>query len=646
MSSFNHSIRQVSLNSVKLTDKFWAPRIKINHYITIPHVLKKCEKTGRIENFSRAAGVLNDGKKPIFPFDDSDVFKVIEGAAYSLIYYPDPKFEKYLDNLIEKIAAAQEDDGYLYTTRTINPENPHKWAGKDRWELVSILSHELYNMGHLIEAGIAYYQVTGKEKLLNVVIKSADLIDREFGQEKLERIPGHQEIELALIRLYNITKDKKYSDLAKFFLDIRGSTEAFDFEDYLSKFKIYFEDARSPEYNQSHKKIIEQDEAVGHAVRATYMYSAVTDIISIFNETEYKKAISRIWENMVSKKLYLTGGIGASKEGESFGENYKLPNLKAYAETCAAIGNIFWNHRLFLLYEDAKYIDVLERILYNGFLSGISLDGTKFFYINPLASKGNVYRRSWWKCPCCPTNIIRFMPQIPSFIYALKDKTIFVNLFIGSMVQIVIENIIISITQETDYPWKGKVKIIINPSHKREFELAIRIPGWAQNKPVPSDLYHYLNPTDLKIKFKVNNKDFDVHPKKGFIKIRRIWKDNDTIELNIPMPIRRVLSHDKVEDDVDKFAIERGPIVYCLETIDNEIDSIFNLVYDDSVELIAEFRRDILKGVVTITGNLCYVQDSKIESFTSKNKQIFIPYYAWANRGKSEMIVWVTRKSG
>ena len=596
--------------------------------MTIPHVLKKCEKTGRFDNFSRAAGLLNDGKSPIFPFDDSDVFKAIEGAAYSLIHFPDPELKEYLDSLIEIIAAAQEDDGYLYTTRTINSDKLHKWAGKKRWELVSILSHELYNMGHLIEAGIAYYQATEKKKLLDVAIKSADLIDREFGQEKLERIPGHQEIELALIRLYNITKNKKYSDLAKFFLDIRGSTEALDFEDYLTKSKIYFEDARSPEYNQSHKRIIEQEEAVGHSVRAAYMYSATTDIISIYNETEYKTAINRIWKNMVSKKLYLTGGIGARKEGECFGDNYKLPNFKAYAETCAAIGNIFWNHRLFLLYGDAKYIDVLERTLYNGFLSGISLDGTKFFYINPLASKGNVNRRSWWKCPCCPTNIVRFIPQIPSYIYAIEDHTIFINLNVESRATIKFENDEILIIQKTNYPWNGNIKITIHTHQMIEFELAIRIPGWAQNEPVPSDLYYYLKQADLDIDLKVNNKVIDFHIEKGFVKIQRRWKDNDTIELNIPMPIRRVLSHKKVEENAGKIAIERGPIVYCIESIDNKVDSIFNLLLDDSAELKAEYRNNILNGIIIISG-----------------KMHFIPYYSWANRGKSEMVVWIQRNS-
>ncbi len=631
-------IRPISLDKVKINDRFWSPRIEINHKITIPHAFKNCEKTGRIANFSRAAGLLNDGKKPIFPFDDSDVFKVIEGAAYSLIIKPDSKLEDYVDYLIEKIAAAQEDDGYLYTARTINPESPHVWAGKERWELVSILSHELYNMGHLIEAAIGYYQATAKQKLLNAAIKSADLIYNEFGPGKIERIPGHQEIEIALIRLFRITNSTKYLDLAKFFLDLRGSTKVFDFEDYLNKFKIYFEDARSPEYNQSHKKVIEQYEAVGHAVRAAYMYSAITDIVSLYNISEYKTAINRIWDNIVSKKLYITGGIGARSEGESFGDEYELPNFEAYAETCAAIANIFWNFRLFLLYGDAKYIDVLERILYNGFLSGISLNGKGFFYTNPLSSKGNVSRRSWYKCPCCPTNIVRFIPQIPGYIYALENDCIYVNLFIGSIASIKFQDTEVSLVQETNYPWNGEIKIAVSLTQTKEFAIAIRIPGWVQNKPVPSDLYYYLTPNNLELSIKVNNELIEFHIKNGFIRIQRTWKDNDTIELSIPMPIRRVLSNPKVKENIDKVAIERGPLVYCIESVDNEIESIFNIKLNDNILLEEKYHSDLLNGIVSITGSI-HNNDKNLE------KIHLIPYYAWANRGKSQMTVWIQRDS-
>ena len=621
-------IQPVSLDKIKINDNFWAPRIKVNHEITIPHVFRKCEKTGRIDNFSRAARLLNNGKKPNFPFDDSDVFKVIEGAAYSLIIKPDLRIEQYIDNLIEKIAVAQEDDGYLYTTRTINPENPHVWAGKKRWELVSILSHELYNMGHLIEAGIGYYNATNKRRLLDVAIKCANLIYNEFGPGKLERVPGHQEIEIALIRLYRSTSNKKYLDLAKFFLDIRGTTKIFDFEDYLNRNKIYFEDARSLEYNQSHKRIVEQDEAVGHAVRATYMYSAITDIISIYNISEYKTTIDRIWDNIVSKKLYITGGIGARSDGESFGDNYELPNLEAYNETCASIAYIFWNFRLFSLYGDAKYIDVLERTLYNGFLSGISIEGNKFFYTNPLSSNGNVTRKSWYKCPCCPTNIVRFIPQIPRYIYALNSDTIFVNLYIGSIAEFKLQDKKIVINQETNYPWGGDVKIVLNLSQKTKFTIAFRIPGWARDKPIPSDLYYYLKNNLSEVIIKINKEEINFKVEKGFVNIKRVWKNNDTIELNIPMPIRRVLCNDNVQKNIEKIAIERGPIVYCAESIDNKVDSIYNLTLSDSDTLKHEYHDDILGGLNIIS-----------------NKLYLIPYYSWANRGKSEMTVWIQRST-
>jgi len=634
-------IHPIPLNRVKADDNFWAPRIRANHEITIPHVFKNCEKTGRIANFSRAAGLLNDGKRPIFPFDDSDVFKVIEGAAYSLIIKPDPKLEEYVDNLIEKIAAAQEDDGYLYTARTINPEDPHIWAGKKRWELVSILSHELYNMGHLIEAGIGYSQATHKQKLLNVALKAADLIEKDFGSGRIEGIPGHQEIELALIKLFKLTNNDKYLKLAKYFLDIRGSIDLLKYPNYLTQLKSdnpKLQEINALEYNQTHKKIIDQDEAVGHAVRAMYMYSAVTDIINLFNDSEYESAVNKIWNNVVSKKMYITGGIGSRSHefGESFWDNYKLPNFEAYNETCAAIGNIFWNHRLFLLHRNAKYIDILERILYNGFLSGISIDGKKFFYINPLASKENTRRKSWWKIPCCPTNIVRFLPQISSYIYAQVNNCIFVNLFVGSKASINLENYKILLTQETHYPWNEDVKIIVSLNQPSEFTIAIRIPGWAQNRPVPSDLYHYLKPNSLTAILKVNGDQIDYQIHNGFTKIQRLWDNNDVIEIKLPMPIRRVLSNPKVKENTNKVAIERGPLVYCIESVDNEVESIFNIKLNDNDVLQEKFQRDLLNGIVIITGSI-HTNNKNLERIQ------LIPYYAWANRGKSQMTVWIER---
>ncbi|MFW9783686.1 MAG: glycoside hydrolase family 127 protein [Candidatus Heimdallarchaeota archaeon] len=642
----DNSIQPISLNQVDIKDDFWAPRIEINTKITIPHVIQKCEKTGRFANFSRAAGLLNDGKRPIFPFDDSDVFKIIEGVAYSLILKSDPKLETYMDELIENIGFAQEDDGYLYTDRTINPENPHKWAGKERWVLVEVLSHELYNVGHLIEAAIAYKQATGKDNLLKIAIKSVDLIKREFGLGKLEKIPGHQEIELALIRLFRLTEERKYLELAKFFLDIRGTTKKVDLESYSENDENILEDLSSYEYNQSHKKIIEQNNAVGHAVRAAYMYSAATDVGLIYKDPGYKIAMNRIWNNVVSKKMYITGGIGSSSEGESFEDNYHLPNFEAYAETCAAIGNIFWNYRLFLLYGNGKFLDILERTLYNGFLSGISLNGKKFAYANPLASKGNNIRKSWWACPCCPSNVVRFIPQLPKYIYATVNNTIFVNLFIGSSANFLINDSKFTLNQETDYPWDGKVKFKFNMSQSSEFSLAIRIPGWAQNKPVPSDLYYYFKPKDSLITLKINDNTVDFRVEKGFVKIQRKWHDSDKVELNLPLSIRRVISHKKVQSNAGMVTLERGPLVYCLEGIDNDVNSIFNLILNDNTELKTEFQKDLLNGVTIITGNMHILQNDEDSHNLSKEtiKFMAIPYYAWSNRGRSQMSVWIPRE--
>ncbi|MFX1388490.1 MAG: glycoside hydrolase family 127 protein [Promethearchaeota archaeon] len=632
MDSIRKVLQPISLDKVKLSDKFWAPRIEKNQKITIPHVFKQLENTGHIKNFLRAAGILNDGKRPIFPHEDSDVYKAIEGAAISLRLNPDSKLETYIERHIEKIKKAQENDGYLYTTRTISPEKPHIWAGNNRWELVSVFSHELYNLGHLIESAIAHYQATGKHNLLNVAIKSADLIEKEFGYGKIERFPGHQEIEIGLLKLYKITTNKKYLDLAKFFLDIRGSSDSAEFKNYLLKFdsEFPFPSAKSLLYNQTHKKIIEQDEAVGHVVRALYMYSAVTEIIDILNDKEYQSAIDRVWNNIIKKKLYITGGLGARKfaYGEGFGDNYTLPNFDSYCETCAAIANVFWNHRLFLLYGDAKYIDILERSLYNAVLAGISLDGKFFFYDNPLATNKKVKRKPWFRVPCCPTNIVRLLPQIPSYLYAMKDDTVYVNLFATSQVNILLEGSKIVLKQDTNYPWEGDIKISIKTKQKKEFVIALRIPSWAQNKPISSDLYRYLKNNPENIILKINKDQIDFKVEKGFIKINKVWEQEDVIELKIPMPIRRVLANRQVEVNIGKVAIERGPIVFCVESLDNEIDSIFKLILNDEDKLRAVYREDLLDGICFITG-----------------KVNFIPYYSWANRGKSEMTVWIPRYS-
>ncbi len=647
MRNSDYKIKPVSISNVKINDQFWSAKIKNNNEITIPFVLKKCEETGRIDNFLRAAGLLKGDKRTVFPFDDSDVYKAIEAAAYSLIHETNKELEKYVDDFIETVAIAQEDDGYIYTNRTINPDNPHVWAGRNRWELVQIVSHEIYCIGHLIESAVTYYQATGKKKFLEIATKSADLLDKTFGPCKNESAPGHQEIELALVRLYRTTGNEKYLELAKFFLDIRGDKNAKGYDDYLIKAKSLSDSTSSTrlDYNQTHKKPIEQDEAVGHAVRAMYMYSAMTDIATLTNNKNYIQAVDKIWDNVVSKKLSITGGVGAKPLGEAFAKNYKLPNMKVYNETCASIGNVFWNHRLFLLHGDAKYIDVLERILYNGLISGVSLNGKSFFYPNPLASKGYHRRSPWFKVPCCPSNIARFIPSIPRYIYAQGNGTLYVNLFVSNTATISINKKSILITQETDYPWNGYVKITTKLQNSEEFTIAIRIPGWMQNRPVPSDLYSYLNEINTSISLKVNGEPVNITQKKGFVHIYRKWSDGDTIEFEMTMPIRRVVAHEKVKNNNGRTALERGPIVYCVEWPDNNVENIFNLFLDDNAELNSTFRENLLNGIVTITGSINYLQKSKIDNQIQKDRTEFlaIPYYAWANRGKGDMTIWMLR---
>jgi len=626
----DYPIQPVVFTDVKLTDDFWAPRLETNRTVTVPYDFKKCEETGRIDNFAKAGGLM-EGDFIGIRYNDSDVFKVIEGASYSLSLHPDPELEKYLDDLIAKIAAAQEDDGYLYTTRTINPKHPAPRAGDTRWSYL-VSSHELYNVGHMYEAAVAFYQATGKRSLLDVAIKSANLINSIFGPGKRHDVPGHQEIEIGLAKLYRVTGEIKYLKLAKFFLDERG---------YEHGRKLY-SDYIGADYTQDHKPVIEQDEAVGHAVRAVYMYSGMADVAALTGDKNYVNAIDKIWKNVVYKKLYITGGIGAQSHGEAFGENYELPNRTAYNETCAAIANMMWNHRLFLLYGDAKYIDVLERTLYNGFLSGVGMSGNEFFYPNPLESLGEHKRSPWFDCSCCPTNIVRFLPSLPGYVYASKKNEIFVNLFISGTGAVNLINNSVKLIQKTNYPWDGSIKISVEPEKQDKFTIKVRIPGWAQNKPVPSDLYSYLNKSAKKANLKINGEDQTLNLKNGFATINRTWKNGDIIELNLPMPVRKVVAHEKVKEDVGKISLERGPIVYCAEGVDNE-GHVLNLLLSKDAEMQVEKREDLLNGVNILTGKVVGLSGSK-NGEKKEQKLTLIPYYAWAHRGQGEMAVWFLYK--
>lgn len=627
----DYPVQPVPFTDVQISDAFWTPRLDTNRIVTIPFDFKKCEETGRIDNFAKAGGLMK-GKFVGIRYNDSDVYKIIEGASYSLSIHPDPKLEKYLDNLIDKIAAAQEDDGYLYTARTIDPKHPAPNAGDKRWSNLKS-SHELYNVGHMYEAAVAYYKATGKRKFLDVAIKNANLIDKTFGPDKnqLHGVPGHQEIEIGLCKLYRITGHEKYLKLAKYFLDQRGNAKGH---------KLY--GTGNHEYTQDHKPVIEQKEAVGHAVRAAYMYSGMADVAALTGDKQYIKAIDRIWENVVRKKLYITGGIGARYQGEAFGDNYELPNLSAYNETCAAVANMLWNQRLFLLHGDAKYIDVLERTLYNGFLSGVSMNGDKFFYQNPLESEGGYERSPWFSCSCCPTNVVRFLPSIPGYVYAHKGNVLYVNLFISGDAVLKLNNKKIHIKQHTHYPWDGKIKIIINPENKSEFTVNIRIPEWAQNKPLPGDLYKYMNNIKEKVILKINGKDYKYNIDKGYAVIKRIWDKDDEIYLYLPMPVRKVLANKKVKSDTGELSFERGPIVYCAEWPDNNGHAL-NLLINKNDVFKAEFKKNMLNGITIIKGKATALSLNKNYKTIKENKQDFvaIPYYSWAHRGTGEMAVWL-----
>jgi uncharacterized protein len=624
----NYPIRPVPFTSVKMTDNFWAPKIKTNHEVTIPIAFGYCESTGRVKNFDIAAGRDTGKFQTLYPFDDSDVYKIIEGASYSLQTYPDPKLEAYLDTLIEKIGAAQEPDGYLYTNRTIaekRGEKPHEWAGDKRWEKDNILSHELYNLGHLYEAAVAYYQATGKRTLLDISLKSADLVDKDMGWDALVTYPGHQVIEMGLVKLYRVTGEKKYIDLAKFFLDARGTRPD------------------GEEYSQSHKKVIDQTEAVGHSVRATYMYSGMADIAAILKDDSYLNAITKIWEDIVYKKMYITGGIGASGGNEGFSEPYNLPNMSAYCETCASIGDIFFNHRLFSLHGDGKYFDILERTLYNGALSGVNLKGDRFFYPNPLESSGQHDRSPWFGCACCPSNVARFLPAIPGYIYSVTDKDLYINLFASNTADISFGKNVVKFSQETNYPWNGDVRMTVNPEKGGHFALHIRIPGWARNEAIPGDLYKFSQTANEKYVIKVNGKEVNADLKNGYAVIKRTWKSGDNVELSLPMPVRTIVADPRVKDDNDKYAVQKGPLLFCAEWPDNTKGNILNMVIDEKPEFTSDFDKELLSGTEIISTKARPAKrnvDGTID-LGDYEKLSLIPYFLWNNRGAGEMRVWL-----
>jgi DUF1680 family protein len=622
----------VPFTAVHLHDIFWSPRIETNRLVTIPFAFEQCEKSGRIDNFERAAKALrgeelSNRKPPPYPFDDSDPYKVLEGASYTLAVEPAPKLRAYLDSFIGKIAAAQEPDGYLYTARTINPQHPHAWSGPERWKLDPIDSHELYNAGHLFEAAVAHYQATGETNLLAVAIKEANLLCNTFGPDKLHYWPGHEIVEMALARLYRATGQESYLELAKFFLDVRGPG--------------------GDDYHQSRIKPADQTEAVGHAVRAGYLYSGMADVAALTGDERYVKAIDTIWADVVGRKLYLTGGIGARGSGEAFGRDYELPNLSAYCETCAAVANAYWNLRLFLLHADSQYVDVLERTLYNGLLSGVSLDGKRFFYPNPLESDGRHQRSPWFGVACCPGNITRFLASVPGYIYAQQGAAVYVNLYAAGTAELTLDHgQHLRLEQDTRYPWDGNIRLTVVPDVAARFALKLRIPGWARNQPVPSELYRFSDADSALPTLKVNGTKVALTLTKGYVTLDRTWHRGDLVELELPMPVRRVMADSHVEDDLAKVALERGPLIYCVEWPDVKQGQVLNLVLPDGASLAAEFRPDLLNGVEVITGQAESLRFTDPQKQVASEKVEFaaIPYYAWANRGRGEMAVWLARE--
>lgn len=654
--SNGYPFSQVPFTSVKIAhDSFWGNRLQAAREVTIPLAFSKCETEHRYKNFEMAAYTLqHPGHKGLetkewnvskfmgFSFDDTDVYKTIEGASYILQTYPDKKLKAYIDSVLDVVAAAQEPDGYLYTARTINPKHPHGWSGDKRWVKDEELSHELYNLGHMVDAACAHYQATGSTKFLDIAKRYADCVVREVGPKdgQAKVVPGHQIAEMALARLYTLTGEKKYLDEAKYLLDYRGKTKI-----------------RNP-YSQSHEPILKQSEAVGHAVRAGYMYAGIADVAALTQDSDYIKTIDRIWDNIVSKKYYITGGVGARHAGEAFGSNYELPNMTAYNETCAAISMVYLFERMFLLHGDSKYIDCLERTLYNGVISGMSMDGGRFFYPNPLSSDGkyafnadnNTTRQPWFGCACCPSNLCRFIPSVPGYLYGVKDNNIFVNLFAANVSTIKVNGKDVILEETTEYPWDGDIKITVKKSNAKNANLLIRIPGWARNQVVPSDLYQFADKETPSYSVTVNGKtvEADLSANKGYLPVKNIRK-GDVVRIHFDMPVRTVIANQKVADDKSKVAVERGPLVYCAEAADNNGEPVlravmgkkptFNVVDNYSIQN-TETKNAQAFTVKAIKTEGQILNDSA-DGISLKNCTLtLIPYYAWNHRGANQMNVW------
>lgn len=628
-----HRIEPVNFTSVKFEDNFWLPRMEINRTVSIPSAFHQCEINGRFDNFAIAGGLMKGEQKGDFPFDDTDPYKIIEGASYSLAVKYDAKLDAYLDSVITLIAAAQEPDGYLTTCVTNKSVRLARWWGSSKWEKLN--SHELYNCGHLYEAAVAHYRATGKKTLLNVAIRNADLVCKTFGPNQGQKhVPsGHPIVEMALVKLYEVCGEKKYLDMARYFIDEAGRGT---------------DGHRLSPYSQDHKPILQQDEIVGHAVRAGYLFSGVADVASEQHDEALFDAVNRVWENMAGKKFYLNGGIGSRAQGEGFGPNYELNNFNNYCETCASIANVYWNHRMFLATGDSRYIDVLERALYNGVIAGVSLSGDKFFYDNPMASNGGSIRQAWFGCACCPGNVTRFVASVPGYVYAHDQDNLYVNLYVQGKAKIKLNNTEVELSQATTYPWNGGVEIAVNPSASKLFNVLLRIPGWAKNQPAPSDLYKYVDRENPQVKIMVNGKivPASINPS-GYVSIERKWKSGDKISLTLDMPVRRVQAHPEVKYDEGLLAIERGPILYALESIDQKKDYLFDIVIPRDTKISSYFDKNLLNGVEVLSGEAFSVEKDSVSGKISEKPFTFkaVPYSTWNNRNQAQMVVWTPETS-
>ncbi|MBE7170883.1 MAG: glycoside hydrolase family 127 protein [Williamsia sp.] len=620
----------VSFSQVDINDLFWKPRIEKVSLVTIPVCIDQTEvKTPRIRNFEKVARKKGEKHEGIY-YDDSDVFKALEAIAYSLKNHPDKDLEKKADEWIDKIAAAQLPDGYLNTYYTL--------TGLDkRW--TDMEKHEDYNAGHLFEAATAYYNTTGKRKLLDVAIRFADHIDSTFRLQNRHWVSGHEEIELALVKLYHTTGNKRYLDLADWYLQQRGHG--------YGQGAIWTNRNMGAKYCQDDVPLKEQQEITGHAVRAMYLYTGAADVGAEKGDPGYMDAMKRVWEDVVYRNMYITGGIGSSGRNEGFSTDYDLPNEEAYCETCASVGMVLWNQRMNLLTGDSKYIDVLERSLYNGALDGLSLSGNRFFYGNPLASTGRNQRSEWFGTACCPSNIARLVESLGDYIYAKSGDAIWVNLFVGSTTTVNLQKGKVALQQQTGYPWSGAVQLAVMPERTQKFSLRLRIPGWAQGEPVPGKTYRFADEDTSKFVIEVNGKPIAYTLEQGYALINREWKKGDKVSLYLPMPVRRVRAIDSVKQDKNRVAFQRGPLVYCFEHPDNA-GKAMNFFIPSKTPFTTEYNGDLLNGVVVLEAQAPVVQASTDGSSVSTvNKKITaIPYYAWANRGPGQMQVWVPEKAG